>query len=70
MFKGSEHIGFKIRNRRILEGLTQVDFAARLGSTQANLSRIENSFDGPKCRIIIKIAKALNCTIDELLMEN
>jgi len=53
-----------LRNER---GITQVQLAEMIDSTQRAISRYENHSEYPPGPVIIKLAKALQVTSDELL---
>jgi transcriptional regulator with XRE-family HTH domain len=48
-------------------GLKQEDLAAKLGWTQANVSRVESNAKGPNAEVLITVADVLGCDIRELL---
>jgi transcriptional regulator with XRE-family HTH domain len=52
------------RNQR---GLTQTQLADMIGSTQRNISHYETVADCPPGPVIVELAKALQCSADELL---
>lgn len=58
---------FSIRLRRLMvyKGINQAELAERIGTTQATLSRYLTGKRTPNLYILDKIAKALNCSIDE-----
>ena len=62
-----QSIGAIIKAKRLALGLTQEDLAAKLGLTQANISRIEANSKGPSAEMLIAIAEALGCDVHELL---
>ena len=62
-----QSIGANIRARRRALGMNQEDLAAKLGLTQANISRIEASPRGPNGEMLISLAGALSCDVRELL---
>jgi transcriptional regulator with XRE-family HTH domain len=46
--------------------LSQVQLAEKLNITQGAVSQWEMGLSNPKSEILPELAKALNCTIDEL----
>lgn len=52
---------------RMDRGLTQGQLAEMIGTSQNMISRWEIGSRTPSGRSLIKIAAALNCTVDELL---
>ncbi|GHS93116.1 hypothetical protein AGMMS50276_02660 [Synergistales bacterium] len=63
----AQSIGANIRAKRRSLGLNQGDLAARLGLTQANVSRIEAGAKGPSGEMLLNIARELGCDVRELL---
>ncbi|MCH5213139.1 MAG: helix-turn-helix transcriptional regulator [Oscillospiraceae bacterium] len=59
----------KLKILRIKAGLNQAELAGRLNVTQAAISSWERGLTMPGTKIIPKLAKTLNCTIDELYGE-
>lgn len=57
---------FNLKSLRIKQNITQVELANVLGIKQSTLSDWENHKIAPKAERLPDIAKALNCTIDEL----
>ncbi len=55
-----------ILTKRKKIGITQSELARLLGVTQANISAWENGTALPSASKLPELAKALNCTIDEL----
>ena len=60
-------LGDRIREYRTAVGMTQADFAARLGITGASVSAYENGTRLPSYEVLIRIADTLGVTTDELL---
>ncbi len=52
------------------QGLSQAQLAEKLNITQGAVSQWEMGLSKPKSEILPELAKALNCTIDELFKEN
>lgn len=59
-----------IKMYRQENGMTQKDLAAYLGTTQNTVSQYETGRRCPSVKKLHIIAKALNCTIADLLIEN
>ena len=55
-----------IARARLASGLTQKQLAEVVGCTQKDISRYENAHHVPGVQVLIKIAHALNCTIEDL----
>lgn len=52
------------------QGLSQVQLAEKLNITQGAVSQWEMGLSKPKSEILPELAKALNCTIDDLFEGN
>lgn len=59
--------GSALARIRIERGMTQVQLADMIGTSQNMISRWETGSRIPSGRSLVKIAAALNCTVDELL---
>lgn len=55
-------IGQQVRHARRLRGLTQIELARRLRTSQSAISRIENG-DDLNLRTLRKVARALGCVV-------
>lgn len=55
-----------LKTLRTKQGITQVELAKTLSVKQSTLSDWENHKTAPKAERLPAVAKALNCTIDEL----
>lgn len=55
-------IGRQVRSARRLRGLTQIELARRLRTSQSAVSRIENG-DDLTIRTLRKVARALGCVV-------
>ena len=51
------------------QGLSQVQLAEKLNITQGAVSQWEMGLSKPKSEILPELARALNCTIDDLFDE-
>lgn len=56
----------KIREFRAAKGMSQTDLSLKLGWANARLSNYELDYRLPTIHTIRVIAKALDCTVDEL----
>lgn len=59
-----------ISRLRKKQGLSQVQLAKILNVTQGAVSQWEMGLSNPKSEILPELAKALNCTIDELFKKD
>lgn len=59
-----------IKLERIKKGIKQQDFAQELGISRTTLVRIEKGDVEPRRDLIIKIAKALDSTVQELFFND
>jgi transcriptional regulator with XRE-family HTH domain len=60
-------IGQNVRNRRQQLGLLQSELAKKSQTNQAQISRVESDKNNISVDLLIRIAKALNCTISDLM---
>ena len=60
----------KIKKQMELLGMTQKDLARETGLTESAISRFINGQRQPRLYNLIKIADALEMTVDELVREN
>lgn len=58
-----------LRKIRRARDMTQQDLARKLGVTQATVALWESGKTNPTVPMLPRIAKELNCTIDELISE-
>ena len=58
-----------VRQARQRVGISQKDLARKVGITQAFLSEVVTGTKSPSLLTAAKLARALGCTIDELLGE-
>lgn len=56
-----------IRERRIVKNMTQEELAQKSGVSRVNICRIEIGKRNLSLNAAIKLARALGCTIDELV---
>lgn len=64
----NKEIGDRIRVLRAERGLTQIELGERIDMTQPNLSAIERGKRGVTIHQIVKIARALGASTDEMLL--
>lgn len=57
----------KITTKRKQKGLSQIQLAVKVGATQKDISRWEQGRVKPNTDTLIKLANALDCTIDDLI---
>jgi len=69
MTQSGPDIGGQIRARRKQKGLTLDGLARRSGVSAAMLSEVERSVKNPTVKLAWQIARALNCSLTELLDE-
>ena len=62
-------IAREIIRLRIERGLTQQDLAARAGTKQANISRLENAVGTPSVALLLRVARALDARLCVELVE-
>ena len=55
-----------LRERRMERHLTQKELAELSGIPQPRLSRYENNRETPSLEIALKIARALNCPVEDI----
>lgn len=60
----SQSIGTKITKLRTQMGYTQKELARQANITEASLSRYENGLREPKINTLVRLSKALHCTVD------
>lgn len=56
-----------IARLRIARGLTQAQLADLVGCPQQSITRWERGVSSPGARALIKLSKALECAIDDLV---
>lgn len=60
----------QIKNLREKAGFSQIELARSVGVSQVCLCRYETGERTPSYLILKRIAKELNCTVDQLIGEN
>lgn len=64
-------MAIKIKNRRLLKGLTQQELADICGCSRQYINQIE--VDGEtnvSSKLLVKIAEALDCTMDDIFFKD
>ena len=56
-----------IARRRIALGLTQGQLAEAIGNRQVDISRWERGIGNPGSKYLPRLAKALNCSMEDLI---
>lgn len=62
-------VGKNVRKYREESGLDQTELASKAGITQMMISHIETGRKIPSVAVLADIAKALNCTMDDLVAD-
>ena len=62
----TERLGNSIKERRTELGLTQAELAEACGVTRKTVNTVENKVFSPSALLAIKLARALNVTVEEL----
>lgn len=57
----------QIKIKRAQFDIKQRELAKKVGISQAGISRIESGAAHPSLKVLEKLAKVFNCTIDELV---
>lgn len=60
-------VGKKIRQRRKLLHMSQIELSRLTGIAQSSISAIESSVNNPSSATLVLIAEALDCSLAELL---
>lgn len=59
--------GARLREMRIVRGLTQPEIAARVGTSASNISDLERGIKVPTLTTVARLADALECKVTELV---
>ena len=62
----AERLDNKLKERRAELGLTQAELAERIGVTRKTVNTIENQVFVPSTILALKLAKALDMSVEEL----
>lgn len=65
--EAEETIGRRLARMRRARGVTQVELAAKIGLVQSNVSDYERDVCRPNADMVLKIARLLDVSTDELL---
>lgn len=60
----------RLREMRMLAGMTQIAFAKRAGVEQSSLSRMERGADGMRPQVAKRICKALGLSIEQAMQRS
>lgn len=60
-------LGLKIKELRTKEGLSQNAFGVEIDMEKSNVSRMEGGSVNPRIGTLMRVARALNITLSELL---
>lgn len=63
-------LGKNIKKYRLLCGMRQEDLAEQCGCSNSHIGHIENYRTIPSLEMVVKIANALEVTVDQLLSKN
>ena len=64
-----ERIGEKLKTLRLQHGLTTRQLAEHLGTTNSQISRIENGLRQPSGDFIVRMADFFGVSLDELMRD-
>jgi putative transcriptional regulator len=62
----AERLGNKLKDRRTQLGLTQAELAELVGVTRKTVNTVENEVFTPSATLAIKLALALQVSVEEL----
>ena len=62
----AERLDNRLKERRAEVGLTQAELAEACGVTRKTVNTVENGVFSPSALLAIKLARALNVTVEEL----
>ena len=57
----------RLEEIRKAKGLSQIEVANAIGMTQAYVSGLESGKKSPSFETLVKLARALDCTLDDLV---
>lgn len=58
----------ELKKLRTRYGVSQLEMSERTGIARKTISRLENGHDDPKLGTVLKMAEALDCTIEVKLI--
>jgi putative transcriptional regulator len=61
-----ERLAHRLKDRRTELGLTQAELAERVGVTRKTVNTVENNVFTPSATLAIKLARALDMTVEQL----
>ena len=61
-----ERLANRLKDRRTELGLTQAELAERVGVTRKTVNTVENNVFTPSATLAIKLARALEMTVEQL----
>ena len=67
---GMVDIGKNIKNLRTANNMSTQELANIVGISRSQISKIETNSSNPSIDVLIKIARALNCTVSEIIGES
>jgi DNA-binding Xre family transcriptional regulator len=67
--KQYQALGRSMRELRLQAGMSQGEMARKIGISQSQLSRLEDSQEGVRFVVLLKISKVLGCKPSEILKE-
>lgn len=62
-----KEIGYRIKTRRIRQGILQTEFGKMLDISQTHMSNIESGKAGVTLENLVKMVNIFDCSIDELV---
>lgn len=62
-----KEIGYRIKTRRIKQGILQTEFGKMLDISQTHMSNIESGKAGVTLENLVKMVNIFDCSIDELV---
>ena len=62
----AERLANRLKERRSELGLTQVELAERVGVTRKTVNTVENGVFTPSATLAIKLAEALQVTVEQM----
>lgn len=60
-------LGIKIKKYRLMQGMRQADLAVKCDCSDSHIGQIENARGVPSLDMVVRIANALDVTVDQLL---
>lgn len=66
MTSNADKLGNRLKELRARHGFTQATLAAEVGVTRKTINTVENQVFVPSAILVLKLAKALQCPVEEL----